>query len=343
MSQSPKGSEGGTPPRTDIDFSLRPRLLVPVIVLMGLATWLSWWFFARPFPVDSNIPHYLKQPNVTGSLISVGSDTLTDVMVLCSRGFRQLYPGVTIRLEDKGSGTAPPALIEGRSQLAPMSRLMTDEESQAFQAKYGYPPTAYKIALDALAVYVNRENPIRQMTLQQLDGMFSTSRRKGGTAIDTWGSLGLTGDWTGKNIELFGRDSNSGTHDYFKQHVLDGGDFRGTIHEELSQDVVQDVADHVNGVGYSGIGWRTSNVRTVALGSTAQAFFEPTYDDSLAGRYPLARYLYIYVNQPPGQPLEGVTGEFIKYVLSYEGQQVVVQAKFFPLPAKTVAETSSRH
>jgi len=343
MTQSVKGSEGGPPQRADIDFTLRPRLLVPVIVLMGLAAWLSWWLFMRPFPVDSNIPHYVKQPNVTGSLISAGSDTLTDVMVVCSRGFRRLYPSVTIQLEDKGSGTAPPALIEGRSQIAPMSRVMTDEEAHAFEAKYGYPPTAYKIALDALAVYVNRDNPIRQMTLQQLDGMFSSTRRKGAAAIDSWGSLGLTGDWTSKNVELFGRDANSGTHDYFRQHVLDGGEFRPTVHEDLSQDVVQDVADHVNGVGYSGIGWRTSNVRTVALGNTAKEFFEPTYEDALTGRYPLARFLYIYVNQPPGQPLQGAVGEFIKYVLSYEGQQAVVEAKFFPLPAKVVAETSSRH
>jgi phosphate transport system substrate-binding protein len=219
---------------------------------------------------------------------------------------------------------------------------MTDEETHAFEAKYGYPPTAYKIALDALAVYANRDNPIRQITLQQLDGMYSSTRRKGGVAIDTWGALGLTGDWATRNIELFGRDAKSGTHDFFRQHVLDNGDFRQTVHEDLSQEVVQDVAEHQNGVGYSGIGWKTSNVRTVALGNSAQEFFEPTYEDSLSGRYPLARFLYIYVNQPPGKPLEGAAGEFIKYVRSYEGQETVVEAKFFPLPAKIVAEAAAR-
>ncbi len=343
MTKHLDSADGGPLPRTDIDFSLRPKLLVPVILLMGLATWLWWWFFARPFPVDSNIPHYVQQSNLAGTIVSVGSDTLTDVMVQSSRSFRQLYPGVTIQLEDKGSGTAPPALIEGRSQLAPMSRLMTEEELHAFEAKYGYPPTAYKIALDALAVYVSRDNPIRQMTIQQLDGLFSAKQRPGGESYETWGSVGLTGDWASKHVELFGRDANSGTHDFFRQHVLAGADFKASVHEDLSQDVVQDVADHVNGVGYSGIGWRTSGVRPVALANKGTEFFEPTYEDSLAGRYPLARFLYIYVNQPPGKPLDGASGEFIKYVLSYEGQQAVVQAKFFPLTAKLIGEGPIPH
>jgi phosphate transport system substrate-binding protein len=218
---------------------------------------------------------------------------------------------------------------------------MTDDEVAAFETKYGYKPTYYKIALDALAIYVNEDNPIREMTLSQADGIFSSTFKRGGPSIETWGSAGLSGDWVSRAITLYGRDRVSGTHDYFKQHVLQSGEFKTTVHENISQDLVDGVANDPAGIGYSGIGWKTSKVRTVALGESAGAFVEPTYKNSLDGAYPLARFLYIYVNQKPGQPLDELTGEFIKYVLSYEGQEAVVEAKFFPLPAKVVAETLS--
>jgi phosphate transport system substrate-binding protein len=341
MSMPPTKQADAPPPRTDIDFSIRLPVLLGAAGLMVLLSWLAWYFLWRPFPVDSGLPHYTKSANVSGNLVSIGSNTLTDLMVLCSREFRAIYPQVTIQLEGKGSGTGPPALIDGKSQLAPMSRLMTEDEVEAFEKKYGYEPTVYKIALDALAIYVNKGNPIRGMTLQQADGIFSSTLKRGGPSLETWGSLGVAGDWANKAISLYGRDNFSGTHDYFKQHVLQNGDFKKTVLETISEDVVGGVADDASGVGYSGIGWKTSKVRTVALGETAGAFVEPTYKNSLDGTYPLARFLYIYVNQRPGQPLDRLTGEFIKYVLSHEGQEAVVQAKFFPLPAKIVAATLS--
>lgn len=308
---------------------------------MLVACWLAWYFLWRPFPVDSSLPRYSKVENLHGTLVSVGSDTLTGVMVICSRQFRELYPAVTIQLEDKGSATAPPALIEGRSQLAPMSRQMTQDEVDAFEKKYGYKPTVFKVALDSLAIYVNKDNPIRSMTLRQADGIFSSTLRRGGPSLDTWGSLSLSGEWADKAITLYGRDDLSGTHEYFKQHVLQNGDFRKTVQEGISENVVDGVGDDASGIGYSGIGWKTSKVRTVALGESADAFVEPTYKNSVDGTYPLARFLYIYVNQRAGQPLDRLTGEFIKYVLSYEGQKAVVEAKFYPLPARVAADTLS--
>jgi phosphate transport system substrate-binding protein len=271
--------------------------------------------------------------------MSVGSDTLLEVMLKCSRAFEQLYPGVTIQLDQKGSGMAPPALIEGRAQLAPMSRLMTEEEVAAFERKFGYKPTVYTIALDALAVYVNKDNPIRGMTLQQVDGIFSKSLKRGGPSLETWGSLGLSGEWAVRPVTLYGRDSASGTHEYFREHALQSGVFKTTVHEVISEAVVEDVANEPSGIGYSGIGWKTSLVRVVPIGETAGHFVEPTYHNAIDGAYPLARFLYVYVNRRPGQPVDKLTGEFIKYVLSREGQEAVVQAKFFPLPAKVVAET----
>jgi len=216
---------------------------------------------------------------------------------------------------------------------------MTEDEIGTFENKYGYKPTFYKVALDALAIYVNKSNPIRGMTLQQVDGVFSSTLKRGGSSLQTWGSVGLSGDWANKIITLYGRDNVSGTNAYFKQHALQNGDFKTTVHEDISESVVDGVANDPSGIGYSGIGWKTSQVRTVPLAETAGHFVEPTYKNALDGTYPLARFLYIYVNQRPGQPLNGLTGEFIKYILSREGQEAVVEAKFFPLPAKTVSET----
>ena len=339
MSIPPTTPSDAPPPRTNIDFSLNPRLLFAAVGLMVIGCWLAWYFVWRPFPVDAAIPHYTKAEQLSGHLMSVGSDTLADVMVLSSKGFMTIYPDVTVQLEHKGSATAPAALIDGKSQLAPMSRPMTDDEVAAFANKYGYRPTFYRIALDALAIYVNKNNPIRGMILQQVDGIFSSTLKRGGPSLETWGSLGLSGEWANKAITLYGRDNVSGTHQYFKEHALQNGDFKATVHEDISEYVVDGVANEPSGIGYSGIGWKTSQVRAVPLGENVGHLVEPTYDNALDGTYPLARFLYIYVNQQPGQPLDKLTGEFIKYVLSHEGQEAVVQAKFFPLPAKIVVET----
>jgi phosphate transport system substrate-binding protein len=341
MSASATKQSDAPPPGSGIDFSISLPVLLGAVGLMLVGCWLAWYLLWRPFPVDSAIPHYTKVDDVSGELVSVGSDTLTDVMVLCSRGFRKIYPQVAIQLEDKGSATAPPALIEGSSQLAPMSRLMTPDEIDAFEQKYGYKPTLYKIALDALSIYVHKDNPVRGLTLQQVDGIFSSTLKRGGPSLETWGSVGLSGDWANKPITLYGRNKVSGTNAYFKEHVLQQGDFKTTVNEEISEQVVDSVGNDPSGIGYSGIGWKTSQVRTVPVGSTAGNFLEPSYRNSLDGSYPLARFLYIYVNQKPGQPLDKLTGEFIRYVLSHEGQEAVVQAKFFPLPAKIVIETLS--
>ena len=289
---TPSNKQSDVPPSdTGIDFSISLPVIMTAAGLMLIGCWLAWYFVWRPFPVDSAISHYTPVGNVSGELVSVGSDTLTDVMVLCSREFRKIYPQVAFQLEDKGSATAPPALIEGRSQLAPMSRLMTENEIAAFEQKYGYKPTFYKMALDALSVYVHKDNPVRQLTLQQVDGIFSSSLKRGGASLETWGSLGLSSNWANKAITLYGRDNVSGTNAYFKEHALQQGDFKTTIHEGISEQVVDSIANDPSGIGYSGIGWKTAQVRAVALGATPGNFVEPTYKNSLDGSYPLARVL----------------------------------------------------
>ncbi|MFI3187031.1 MAG: phosphate ABC transporter substrate-binding protein PstS family protein [Methylococcaceae bacterium] len=288
--------------------------------------------------VDAGVPEYQKASGISGNLSSVGSDTLANLMTLWAEEFNRAYPNVNIQIQAAGSSTAPPALTEGTSNLGPMSREMKDDELQAFEDKYGYKPTAIPVAIDALAVLVNKDNPVKGLTMEQVDGIFSSTNKCGGEkSIETWGDAGVAA-WGSKSIQLYGRNSVSGTYGYFKEHALCKGDFKNNVNEQPgSASVVQSVTSSVNGIGYSGMGYTTSGVKMVPLakkGSTT--FVEATPENAVAGTYPLTRYLYVYVNKKPNQPLSPLDNEFIKMVLSKTGQQVVIKDGYIPLPAKVV-------
>lgn len=289
--------------------------------------------------VDPAIAAYQQVSGVTGSLSSIGSDTLNNLMTLWAEGFKAKYPNVNIQIEGKGSSTAPVALIEGTAQLGPMSRAMKSEEIDEFEKKFGYKPLEVKVAVDALAVYTHKDNPIKGLTLQQVDSIFSSTFKAGGTAIKNWGQAGLEGEWAGKDISKYGRNSASGTYGFFKDEALLKGDFDASVKEQPgSSAVVQGVASDLGGIGYSGIGYKTSGVKAIALGTSADALFEPTYENCLSGDFPLARFLYVYVNKSPEKPLDPLTLEFLKFVLSKEGQEVVVKDGYYPMPAEIVTE-----
>lgn len=296
---------------------------------------------AAPIQVDSKIPSYSKVQGVYGNLNSIGSDTLNNLMTLWAEGFRKNYPNVNIQIEGKGSSTAPPALIEGTAQIGPMSRAMKKSEIEAFEKKHGYKPTKIGLALDSLAVYVNKDNPIDALSLPQVDAIFSRTGKGGyGQDIVTWGQLGLTGNWANLPISVYGRNSASGTYGYFKKHALFKGDYKDIVKEQPgSASVVLSVTEDLGGIGYSGIGYKTSGVKAIALskkeGGTA---YEPSYENVLAGNYPLGRMLYVYVAKKPNEPLPKLVEEFIKFALSKEGQQVVVKDGYLPLPAKVVED-----
>ena len=284
--------------------------------------------------LDQNLPAYKVASGVSGQLKSVGSDTLGNAMELWAKGFRELYPDVKITLEDKGSATAPPALLEGTSQFGPMSRPWTSDESEAFEKKFGYKVSYVAVAVDALAIYVNKENPIRCLSVQQVDQIFSLNRKgSGGKSISTWGDAGLNGEWATKPISLYGRNEISGTHEFFKEIVLYGGDFKPEVKQQPgSEAVVNNVANDKFAMGYSGIGYRTQGVRAVPLSLTAgRECYDTSADATYSGNYPIARYLYIYFNKKPNEQIDPVRGEFIKYVLSKDGQALTEKSGFYPL------------
>ena len=296
---------------------------------------------AAPVAVDAAIKPYAPVSGVSGTLNSIGSDTLNNLMTFWAEGFKKAYPNVNIQVEGKGSATAPPALIEGTAQLGPMSREMKKEEIDAFEKKFGYKPTEVKVAIDALAVFVHKDNPLKGLSMQQVDSVFSSSFKAGGKDATTWDQIGLA-PWSGKAISLYGRNSASGTYGFFKEIALKKGDFKPTVKEQPgSSAVVQGISADQFGIGYSGIGYATSSVRALPLTAKAGGkFVEPTYENCLSGSYPLARFLYIYINKKPGAPLDALTTEFLKFVVSKEGQEIVVKDGYFPVPAKVAAEVT---
>ena len=291
--------------------------------------------------VDPAIPSYTKTTGVSGNLSSVGSDTLANLMTLWAENYKKEYPNVNIQIQAAGSSTAPPALTEGTANLGPMSRKMKDNELQAFEQKYGYKPTAIPVAVDALAVFVHKDNPIKHLTMAQVDAIFSSTRLCGAKAdVKTWGDLGVTGDLANKPVQLFGRNSVSGTYGYFKEEALCKGDYKPNVNEQPgSASVVQSISSTLNAIGYSGIGYRTASVRAVPLVNKKGEVEEANETNALSGKYPLARFFYVYVNKAPNKPLSPLDAEFVKLVLSQQGQQVVVKDGYIPLPAKVVEKT----
>jgi len=306
-----------------------------VAVLVSAALLNTSVVFAQ-VKVDENLPAYEKTSGVSGNLSSVGSDTLANLMTLWAESFKKAYPNVNVQIQAAGSSTAPPALAENTSNLGPMSRLMKDKEVEAFEKKFGYKPTAIAVAIDALAVFVHKDNPIKGLSIPQIDAIFSSTRICGAPKdLDTWGDVGLTDTWAGRDIQLYGRNSVSGTYGYFKSKALCKGDYKNTVNEQPgSASVVQSVSTSINGIGYSGIGYTTSSVRAVPLSREAgKEFISASPENTISGSYPLSRFLYVYVNKTPAKPLPPLTGEFIKLVLSREGQQVVVKDGYIPIPA----------
>ncbi len=290
--------------------------------------------------VDKSLPEYNAVQGISGSLKSVGSDTLNNLMTFWAEGFKKHYPNVTVEIEGKGSSTAPPALISGQATFGPMSRPMKGDEIGAFEKQYGYKPVALSTAIDMLAVYVNKDNPLEGLTFQQVDAIFSKSRKQGGAAdITTWGQVGLKGKFEKLPISLYGRNSASGTYGYFKEHALAKGDYKDSVKEQPgSSAVVQGVASDLGGIGYSGIGYKTADVRALPLASGSGKPVPAETRYGYSGEYPMSRFLFVYMNYKPGSQLDPLQREFVKYVFSREGQEVVAKDGFLPVTAKIAGD-----
>ena len=316
---------------------MKRNILRGLVAAGGVMLGLS----AQAQQLDPALADYKPVSGVSGSLKSIGSDTLNNLMTLWAEGFKAQYPNVNIEIEGKGSGTAPPALIGGTAHFGPMSRPMKSAEIDEFEKKYGYKPSAVRSAVDALAVFVHKDNPVKCLTLQQVDAVFSKTRRGGSDKdLATWGQLGVTGEWADRPISLYGRNSASGTYGYFKEVALFNGDYKDSVKEQPgSSAVVQGIASDRFAMGYSGVGYKTADVKTVPLAAKAgAACFDATSENAYSGDYALSRFLYIYVNVNPNQSLDPLRAEFIKYIYSKPGQQAVLKDGYFPVTATIARE-----
>ena len=303
----------------------------------ALAVVLAAFTVTASAAVDPALPAYKTQSGISGNLTSVGSDTLNNLMALWAEQYKRYYPAVNIQIQGAGSSTAPPALIEAASNLGPMSRHMNEKEITAFEKKYGYKPTAVPVAIDALAVYVHKDNPIQGLSIQQVDAIMSATRKCGGSAdITKWAQVGITGELADRTIAMYGRNSVSGTYGYFKSKALCKGDFRTNVAEQPgSASVVQSVSSQITAIGYSGIGYMTSGVRAVPLAKgDGKDYIAANAANASDGSYPLSRVLIVYVNKAPNRALDPITLEFFRMVLSQQGQETVVKDGYVPLPAK---------
>jgi len=314
------------------------KILIASAVILATSAGLA---SAEALKVDKSLKSYKAVGGVSGNLNSIGSDTLNNLMTMWAEGFRKKYPNVNIQIEGKGSSTAPQALVAGTAQLGPMSREMKNSEIDAFVKKYGYKPTKIAVAIDTIALFVNKDTPLKSLSLQQVDAIFSKNRKRGyPSAITTWGQLGVSGKMAAQPISLYGRNSASGTYGFFKEQALAKGDFKSMVKEQPgSASVVQGITKDKNGIGYSGLGYMTSGVKTLAISAKAgQPAYEATYANALTNKYPLSRFLYIYIALDPKKPLPKLTEEFLKFVLSKEGQEIVIKDGFLPLTGQMSAK-----
>ncbi|MDW2055064.1 phosphate ABC transporter substrate-binding protein [Vibrio sp. 506] len=289
---------------------------------------------------DKPLPSYHKTMGIVGNLLSVGSDTLAGMTTLWVEEFKSIYPNINAQVQASGSSTAPPALTEQTAQFGPMSRPMRLREVEAFEREHGYKPTALRVAIDAIGIFVHQDNPIQGLNFSQLDALFSATLRCGESQFVTnWQQLGLESQWAKRNVQLFGRNSVSGTYGYFKSNALCGGDFKTRVNEQPgSASVVQAVASTISGIGYSGVGYRVAGVRLVPVAKMGNDYVTPTREHIVSGKYPLSRYLYVYVNKHPDYPLTPIEAEFIRFIFSAQGQALVEKDGYVPITADFAEE-----
>jgi phosphate transport system substrate-binding protein len=285
--------------------------------------------------VDAAIPPYRKAASLDGTVRSIGSSTLSNLLLRWTTEFKLLYPGVEVVVTGGGSDSAPTALLAGTAELAPMSRPMRATEIAAFKAKFGYEPVRITVGLDAIAVYVNKNNPLKNISLKQLDGIFSATHRRGSEPLKTWGQLGLPGDWQEREIELKGPGRAQGIYSLFREMVLEGGEFRFDMRAEpVASSIVQGVGTSDAAIGFASYFYDSQRTRPLAISATGEAPFTPPDQASVvSGAYPLARSLYVYVNKPALTGMNKAAAEFLRYICSNSGQELSARDGNYPLSA----------
>lgn len=333
--------------------------MLSALCILGLASaWAEQPLdLVRPV-VDSGIASYQPKTGVSGKITIAGSDTMQPIVAKLASVFHEWQPGITIAVEGGGSEAAMTEFVSGLAAsrrgdgnvgghlssndvaLLASSRPLTPDERKTFHVRYGFDPTEVPIALDAVAVYVNYQNPILGLTMDQVDAIFSKTRKRGASAdIASWGQLGLADGWEQQPIHLYGRDKRSGTRTFFVQTALLGGELKSGLREAPGSALeILDISRDPSGIGYAGVGFQASTVRALPLAEKAgEPFVPPTAEAVASGSYPLARSLYLYAKRSPKGGLDENVKELLRFINSREGQETVAKAGVFPLAASQIA------
>jgi phosphate transport system substrate-binding protein len=290
---------------------------------------------AATVKVDQSLPPYKAPGGLSGTFTVSGSDSVDPAAQLWLTAFHAAHPNVNVKSTAQGSESGFLCLLENTCSVGTMSREMNKAELSAFEGKFGYKPTRVVVAVGALAIFVHASNPITAITTEQLDAIYSMTRKAGlKDPITTWGQLGLGGDWSGRRITPYGRDEHSGTRAFFREKVLLKGDLRPNVNAMSDgQSVTEAISLDPTAIGYGGFNDANSLMKTVSVAMTGGSTSLPTYDAIMKGDYSLVRFYYIYVNKPTGKPLPPVTMAFLQYVLSRDGQTNVAAVGLLPIPA----------
>ena len=299
--------------------------------------------------LDPSLPAFQpRKEKLTGSFHGAASDVMKVLVEKWVEKFRAYHPDVTFTIPPPYAGSLGAVeLVKGDLDFVFVSRELKPDDVKGFKAKFGYDPLSVPVsggsyrhfgALDAIAFYVNKDNPIEKISFEQLDALYSSTHHRGGKPVTKWGDLGLTGDWADKPIKLYGIKPWNGFEEFVRQRVLSVGDKRGEWRDDIAFEkvvfpVAKKVSDDRYGIGYSGIAYIDAGVKVIPVvekpGAAPQA---PTYENVALATYPLSRLTFFNTNKAPGKPLNPALDEFLRFILSREGQQVVLdQASYIPL------------
>lgn len=316
-------------------WSATLRIALPALLMLLLGT--PCLAADESIELDLRLaPHAKSQGPLAGTLKAVGSESFSHLIRLWAEAFRRTHAETWVWMDPRGSEKAPQALIDGTAQIGVMSHSMKAPELKAFERRHGHAPIDFTVAIGALAIYVNKDNPAPGLTLPQLDAMFSTTRRVGHPQnIERWAQVGVNGSVGPQPIALYGRDEACGLTELFRDDVMQQGTFKKEMHVEAgAASVVQAVTEDVGGIGYSTIGYLTNNVRIVPIAAReGLPFLTPNQQNTMDGSYPLYSQLHLYVNRAADKPWDPLVAEFLRFIFSREGQQLVIKAGFYPITA----------
>jgi phosphate transport system substrate-binding protein len=291
------------------------------------------------FELTAGLAQYEHPPRFSGRFSSAGGGVPEILVNRWATEFIKLYPEVEPEARGGGSVGGLAGLLAGTVDLVPMERPLSAEEVSRFRAKFGYPPAQIVVALDALGIYVNKDNPVAGLTLAQLDGIYSRDAKRGGGHPEFWSELGVTGGLAGARISRLSLSEAHGSYLFFQEQVMRGAEYRFDVgFERVPGSLVQAVGADDAGIGFASIMFATARTRFVPLQASDGRYLPPSYENTLSGQYPLVRPMRIVFQRRPDGSMNRAAREFLRFAVSRRGQRIIAVAGSYPLTVEQQQE-----